>query len=82
MDYLHQVAESLIGVGDAEIDQHLGRHVQGLGEGVAPLVVGSALALLVAAHGEHAHASGLGKIVLREPACASKALNGPSQHRR
>lgn len=79
---LPQEVECLVGVGDAEVRQHFGRHAQCLGDGNALCVIGSAFALLVATNCKDADARSLCEIVLGEPRSFPEPLEGLPQCRR
>lgn len=78
MGELPQEVKRLVGVGDAEVRQYLGRHPKNLGNCDALLIVGGALALLVATNSEDADTRSFCEIVLCEPGSFSESLEGLS----
>lgn len=76
VSHLHQEIESLVRVGDADVDQRLTEHAKRSRNSFSLRAVGSSLALLVSANSEHAHACSIGQIRLREPCSHSQPLQG------
>ena len=66
--------ECLVGVGDAEVRQHLGRHPKDLGNRDALLIVRRAFSLLIATNGKDADARSFCEIILGEPGSLSEPL--------